>query len=267
MDCFPNAESIAGIGNAIAPIGHLNQNPLPLVTKYAGRLMSRSKLSSEVLQGLKSLNEIGVEELSNLLDEFERVAHVSLAVEEEIERFLTMSPLVASMSSRTRQDLGEAFFGIQVLRLGVGSTDDALIADVETLLAENGQASPEETERTLTNFKRVMKSRVLRASVKALNLITDHDRLYLDGKILTDVRPVYEDDVTKPLMASLVIHTLKITTRVDGKPQSIYAAMDANDLRELRVAIDRALAKGDAMPAHLLNSKLAPMLDDSTELF
>jgi len=80
---------------------------------------------------------------------------------------------------------------------------------------------------------------------KGRELQTEFERTFCDVRILTDLRPVFGDDINAPPRAVVVVHTLKLGFDVGEhkKHHDIYLSLDAEDIIKLRGALDRAEAK------------------------
>jgi hypothetical protein len=91
---------------------------------------------------------------------------------------------------------------------------------------------------------------VLQLNTKAISVMTDHDSLFLTAKILTDTRPVFNDDGSK-LEAMAIVHMLRIHFEHNQKHRDFFTALDSADLKTLRRVIDRAERK-----AHVLQETL-----------
>ena len=111
---------------------------------------------------------------------------------------------------------------------------------------------------TLADFLRELFEReaVLGITGKVTSLLYDHAKVYLDSRILTDFRPLF-DDTKEPttLRAGMFVHTLRLRLMSPGdKNSALYVAFDRGDLISLRGIIDRSIAK-----EHLLRQQLAPL--------
>jgi hypothetical protein len=84
-------------------------------------------------------------------------------------------------------------------------------------------------------------------SSKALDLLTEHARVYHSARVLTDLRPVFADDEITSPSATLISHTLKVAYHADSGRDAFYVALDDQDLDELREVIERAQKKSAAL--------------------
>lgn len=225
--------------------------------------MSRYKPPRELIEGLKPLSIIPSEVLGEFLAALDATAAVSISIEDDIVDFSTSVHSLKDVSATERSALCEALVGVHYLRATPGLTEAGFLADVEEA-ALNAEYTTDALSNLLNNVRQALRSRVLRASIKAWALLNDEERIYLHSRILTDVRPVFDDEDAGRLLASVIVHTLKIATRVDGRVQGVYVSLDSDDLKELRNVIDRALEKADAAGAQLTDTSFAPTLGAST---
>lgn len=86
--------------------------------------------------------------------------------------------------------------------------------------------------------------RSLGTTAKAGPVLTEHERIFDDVKIMTDLRPIYHLDVAEKPDGLLVIHMLRITERNRrGDEKDSVFALDTNDLAKLKRSIERAEIK------------------------
>jgi hypothetical protein len=87
---------------------------------------------------------------------------------------------------------------------------------------------------------------------KASSLWTEHEHIFVEAHIATDMRPVFKDDLDAPLTAALIVHTLRLTYLQGSERKDFYVALDIDDIDKFRAILDRAELK-----AKSLNSLLA----------
>jgi len=94
------------------------------------------------------------------------------------------------------------------------------------------------------------------AVAKAAYVITEHERIFLDARILTDVRPIFHLDVSESPDVAVIVHMLRITQRNSrwGDRKAQYFALDSNDIRTLKRIVDRAIKKEDTLKGVMKNS-------------
>jgi hypothetical protein len=114
-------------------------------------------------------------------------------------------------------------------------------------------------DETCTKLSRVLAKLLaiegIRASQTAASLLEDHERLFVDARVLTDIRPIFEPDAGVPPKSAVVIHNLKLAV-YSTDHQEIYLALDNADLDSLIETLQRAKAKGEQLRVFLSKSGL-----------
>lgn len=95
-------------------------------------------------------------------------------------------------------------------------------------------------------------------SAKAKDVLTDNERTAHGARVFTDIRPVFGRDPTEEPVASVITHTLKFL--VIGEPDEWYATIHYSDLKDLRVAVDRAIKKEETLRSLLQAKGVLPCL-------
>jgi len=99
--------------------------------------------------------------------------------------------------------------------------------------------------------------RTLGTSAKTGNVLTQHDRIFVDCRVMTDLRPVFHVDISEKPDAAVVIHMLKITQRDNsGHHTDMYFALDHNDIHKMQTVLERALKKEQTIRNILKDSGL-----------
>ncbi len=80
---------------------------------------------------------------------------------------------------------------------------------------------------------------------KANELITDNGVVFLDSKIVTDIRPIFDIVLEDSPKVGLITHTLQIHYRTceSSNHQSIYLALASLDIVTLKDVLERAIVK------------------------
>ncbi len=97
-------------------------------------------------------------------------------------------------------------------------------------------------------------------TAKALDIRNQQGHVYCDARILTDIRPVFKADAADGPTAAFVTHTLRISTHDKGDFSTVedfFVSLDADDLKELRRLIDRAVTKEAALKSLIDGTNVA----------
>jgi hypothetical protein len=78
---------------------------------------------------------------------------------------------------------------------------------------------------------------------KAKELQQEGQRLLLDARILTDIRPVFGEDIGENPTAFILTHTLKLHYHEGGEHREFFVALDEQDIASLKKMSERAQEK------------------------
>lgn len=97
-------------------------------------------------------------------------------------------------------------------------------------------------------------------TAKALNIAAEHERVFLDARILTDLRPVFRAQIETGEPKLLMLRQLKISYLTPtGEKQEVYFALDDEDLRSLREVLQREERKEQWLQRLLEQKQLTPL--------
>ena len=95
---------------------------------------------------------------------------------------------------------------------------------------------------------------------KAVDLITEREKIWLSSRVITDVRPIFMDGEEIEFEASLIIHNLKVQFKENNGIKEFYFALDNKDLENLKKQIIRAEEKEKILKS-MLNEKSVKIVD------
>lgn len=75
--------------------------------------------------------------------------------------------------------------------------------------------------------------------------------LFLDAKIITDVRPIFSYDNGDEIIGSIVINQLKIIFEEQGEKEELYINLGRNDLVDLKEKLEKAIMKNEVISKKL----------------
>jgi hypothetical protein len=87
----------------------------------------------------------------------------------------------------------------------------------------------------------------VRVSAKALGLYYETPRHVHGVRIITDARPVFAAKPNEDPSGFVIIHTLHVDYYEDRQSKEWYISLDAEDLNDLKTAIDRAVEKQSSL--------------------
>ena len=131
--------------------------------------------------------------------------------------------------------------------------------DVEGVIKELSEAlasktSDQELEMIVNLVRQVLRLEgAIEIIAKARILFQDHENMFLNAKIITDIRPVFPTSKDKEDVSQYFIyHNMQVHSLNDElRPVFTTFVLYKEDLIKLRESIDRALMKEEKVAAHL----------------
>lgn len=131
------------------------------------------------------------------------------------------------------------------------------LSDIRVYYSEDGiEAATQVAERA---FLTLAFCRAISRTAKAIDLSYDCDNLLQRIRILTDVRPLFDEKATS-VTGAVVAHTLRLRYDSAGIDNELSLALDENDLREFIEACERALIKSDTARREICDRAGVPAL-------
>lgn len=205
------------------------------------------KVPAQQIVHIKKLLELPDEKVAEFLDALAKV-----------EPQFNVSDLAAKISSKSGLpgDLVEGFVrvlaGLYLARdreqpLGK-FVDEALVA-IKAAQVFSPESIDAQSEKLRKFFVTALSlERTLGTSVKAGPVLTAHERIFSDARIVTDVRPIFHLNVSEKPDAVTIVHMLKITQRDDhGRYNDEYFALDSRDILAMNKLFKRAIEKEETL--------------------
>jgi len=130
---------------------------------------------------------------------------------------------------------------------------------IETLFPEDHESKA--TERDLIHD--ALKVRSVGLTVKAIDLLNEYERRLLEARVVTDLRPVFENEDLEASCA-LIVHNLRLEVETNLLPEAFFVALTDEQMRDLSKVLERALMKSDALRARGASSGFT-ILDGSED--
>lgn len=124
---------------------------------------------------------------------------------------------------------------------------DEFLSDVELAAKETGESSLISPSVDWGDARKrigdLLDVQPLALTAKSFDVLSEHERMFCDARILTDIRPVFAVDVDHEPDALVLVHELRLSYHQAGEMKAVYIAMDSGDLRELYEVLERAFKK------------------------
>lgn len=119
------------------------------------------------------------------------------------------------------------------------------------------EVSDDEREVLASRLDRVLSVDSVAVMHKALTLAASHERTFQRAEVMTDIRPVFDGDVNRPLVGALISHDLQIEVIVNDRLETIVITLDSQDVDALRSMLNRADEKASVLKQLLANMSVA----------
>lgn len=116
---------------------------------------------------------------------------------------------------------------------------------------ENLKFSGNKRQRFKGRLIELLGIEAVRVGAKALEMLFENQRSFLNARIVTEVRPIFGSNPEDTPAGALIVHMLKITYREQGEDREFFVALDTTDVGKLSSVLDRADAKAGSLKTYL----------------
>lgn len=113
------------------------------------------------------------------------------------------------------------------------------------------QLSPSEQEAFKDRLRRLLSTKAINVVAKTRLVFIEHEHYLCYARVMTDMRPIFGENVEEQPLAATIVHSLKIAFHVSGSVEEFFVAVDAAGLERLGELIERAKKKAKTLEATL----------------
>lgn len=206
------------------------------------------RLQKQNLADLHSIREIGNAGLRNVVEELKK-SSVAPVQPHELQGAIShaLESNLANADVLLRQLLS-----LHGMRRQLDLTVDEVFAGLSSGLQESDwtEADFKKWESVAGTFKELFELPIIRLSAKALDLSYQHSHLFQRAQIITDVRPLFNNDASE-VQGTIISHKLLIRfDDIEGE-HLLSFAVDERDIESLIRQCERALTKSVTVKTHL----------------
>jgi len=220
--------------------------------------MSRYKIPEIYLSGFRSLLKLDKEKFDKIIGLIQR----KIEIESLPSKIGEAISIEIGVDSKTAFEITDALFGLNGLFELEDSENKKDVAKnlCDSLKFEFGDdkdlINKVDWDRVAEYFIVLTTDTPLSFSYKTIDLNSEYERIYKASRVLTDIRPVFKNDVNEDVHYAIIVHKLKLEfTDAHNNPTTLYFSLDSQDLQQLKKNIDRAESKEKALK-HTFNEKL-----------
>ncbi len=194
--------------------------------------------------------QVGLRQLGELSEpEFQQLVAALGGTEPAVYIYQIMDRVIRVAPQLSRRCVRAVLEAVDVLirdsREEPVETPDLLLERVGPQLERLPEIGDSKTIRTviLPRIEVLMTIEAVELTSKARQVFLSQPRVFKGVRIVSDVRPVFNDDQPLALRAAVVAHTLSIRFEEEDEEQTFSVALDSVDLVDLKEAVERAESK------------------------
>jgi hypothetical protein len=207
---------------------------------------------------------------------FTQIAMLSEEALQEIEAALKDVPLrirqhhvfddsefkVSGISEREAKGIKEALLPLYSALAGGTVSVETYIDDITESLKEEERDELDwiNSEDVVSRFKqrllRLLSISSLQLVAKAHDVLLEHEQTFSSARILSDIRPVFAENVEDPPSAAVIVHMLNISYRKAHQRREFVLALDVKDISYLIELLERAKAKTENLKSVIASSSM-----------
>ena len=204
-------------------------------------IMAKYKIPDAFISAYQILSKISIETVSILSKELEQI-RIGANPDEILETLVKSNKIELPKSEL--EPVIEAIFSSYGLINREGQHN---IQNVINDLVESFCETPSNENNHLnlkSNLQQLLKvgSR-LDLTHKTFQLLSDYDKIYINSRIISDVRIIFNDDLKNSNQEAAIVHQLKMEYHERGEVKNMFFALDINDLEDIKEHINRAIEK------------------------
>jgi hypothetical protein len=200
--------------------------------------LARYRIPEIYQKGFKFLFKLSDEIRNQLLEELKN-APDNLSLDDLVNRL----GLTLKIEKNEIDEIIRSILSLFALK----ESEDLDITTFASEIAEALKKTKDEALKPPVNFQLESLLSLLESpfyiKTKATRLAAERDRILLNTRIITDVRPIFTEDISCKIKANMILHNLKIEYAESGQFKEINFALDKDDLKKLKDYIERAEKK------------------------
>jgi hypothetical protein len=201
-------------------------------------------------QALSYIRDLDSQKIQTIIDGLENITPPLLRPSELRETMVGLLPDDADRMNVIAPEL----ISLYTLKRGRGLTTEQLVEGLRfAISSERSEWSPEDISKWQEmepRLRHLLSLGSVATIVKALDLSFDYYSLLQNSKIITDIRPVF-NEAGSEILGALVSFTLRLHLDSISGSSSMSIALDQADVKKLLEACERALKKAKTAQAFM----------------
>lgn len=189
-------------------------------------------------QRIINLDDTELNELSNLTK--------NLRIGESLQNILTArQDFQNPLSNEDIHNIFRALISlVGIFESSKRDIDDFTTRFSESYLISNNSAEKDDGAKLKKNLSILLENfDSIRISTKAQEIILENTHNFSEARIVSDIRPVFDNELGENKKYAVVVHSLKLEYTKKDSLRELFIALDLSDLEALKQVIDRAIEK------------------------
>lgn len=191
----------------------------------------------------------------------EKLADLVIQLGNHTEPILLPDRLLDELKKQLSEDeaellLSQVLWLSMLVRVSESKSVDVMKALRDAVDSPDRQA---EWDSIAVSMQGLIDSTPIRLVTKAMELSYDYANLLRKARIITDLRPLFDDEGEK-VEGGVVTHTLRVAYLSDDGGHEVSLALDLQDVKKLREQCDRAIIKANSIRDEFVQSTKKPCL-------
>jgi hypothetical protein len=199
--------------------------------------------------------ESGLAELLTLPDEIiseiiQAIEHAPL-VSRHGDLVEAVSKGVKNSPKETLDQIISVLTSLSLIRSNANLSIKKIATDVTESMQKSSsdvlQSTEEGYERFKLRLEKLLSSKALYITAKAKEISQEYEHTFCSARVLTDLRPIFSEEVGETPIAGVVIHNLKLVHHSEEEHKEFYVALDSEDIASLIQSLQRAQEKAKSL--------------------
>jgi uncharacterized protein (DUF1697 family) len=209
--------------------------------------MTTFKIPTTFVPGFQKLIELSEEEVKQIAGVVKTipVGTGPTTFQEQLSQKLELTGL---------NPVATTIFSFGSLLYGHKDENDQLAEKLAESFGETTDLKEDELNDLTGKLKIILShSENLKISFKAFDLLSENSAIFRDCKIVSDIRLLFQDDLSEKNKNAIVIHQLGIEFQEDDEVKKSFYSFSRSELEKLKAQIERAIEKEESIRQNFAN--------------
>jgi hypothetical protein len=202
----------------------------------------RSTLPESLAKGLREIAILPDETFGKLLAFLE-------AIPAEIKQGEIFNAGKADFGEGTliNDALISAAFSIVMSRVGSRVSVEQFVERLVDGISPSAAMDGAQLETLRRRTADILSIRSIDLVARAQDVLTEHSQTFSTARVVSDLRPVFGDQVSADPAGMVIVHMLNVNYRSAGRRETFVVALDEKDIDDLMSVLQRAKDKGTTL--------------------